>query len=194
MKSKKIFLSLLLIASTIAFSACNKSTAETKATELVTEATTVSTTESVTEATTALATEYVTEPVTASKAENVAEATTNSTAKPATEATTASNSGNTTKTETASPEEATAVATEMPSSVARMQQVDKTLSELCQYDEFKKADDDKKAELAMNLLNELVYEELIEKDSISYNQEQRLISFKYIDGATGDLAIYEFDN
>lgn len=184
MKSKRIFLSLLLIASTLAFSACNKGTEESKA----------STTEPATEIATSSTKEPVTEPVTASKAENVAEATTSPTAKPATEATTASDSENTTKAETASPEEATAVATEMPSSVARMQQVDKTLSELCQYDGFKNADDDQKAELVMSLLNELVYEELIQKDSISYSKEQRLISFKYIDGADGDLALYEFAN
>ena len=45
MQSKKIFLSLLLIASTIAFSACNKSTAkaEASATEPIAETSTAST-------------------------------------------------------------------------------------------------------------------------------------------------------
>ena len=188
MKSKRIFLSLLLIASTLAFSACNKGTekSEASSTEPVTEIATSSTKEPVTK----IATSSTKEPVTVTETETA----TASTTKPATEATTASGLGNTTKAETASPEEATAVATEMPSSVARMQQVDKTLSELCQYDGFKNADDDQKAELVMSLLNELVYEELIQKDSISYNEEQRLISFKYIDGADGDLALYEFAN
>lgn len=153
MQSKKIFLSLLLIASTIALSACNKSTAETETTEPITEIATAS------------ATAPVTEIATASSPESVTESATDL------------------------PEEATAVATEIPSMVARMQQADTTLSELRQYSEFKNATDDKKAELAITLLNELVYEEIIQKDSIIYNENQRLISFKYIDGTNGEFSL-----
>ena len=177
MQSKKIFLSLLLIASTIAFSACNKSTAETETTEPITEIATAYITEAVTETTTASGSEPITEIATASAT------------APVTEIATASSPESVTESATDLPEEATAVATEIPSMVARMQQADTTLSELRQYSEFKNATDDKKAELAMTLLNELVYEEIIQKDSIIYNENQRLISFKYIDGTNGEFSL-----
>lgn len=131
MKSKRIFLSLLLIASTITFTACSQSTPEAEA----------STTESI-ESITTLPDEFAT----------------------------ANNK------------------------FARMEQVDDALSELCQDKEFKKADDDKQAELALKLLKELESKGLIKKDSISYDKNGLNISFDYIDGVGGGFMLREFDS
>ncbi|MEE1077273.1 MAG: hypothetical protein UHY68_08460 [Acutalibacteraceae bacterium] len=131
MKSKRIFLSLLLIASTITFTACSQSTPEAEA----------STTESI---------------------ESIA---------------------------TLPDEFATA-----NNKFARMEQVDDALSELCQDKEFKKADDDKQAELALKLLKELESKGLIKKDSISYDKNGLNISFDYIDGVGGGFMLREFDS
>lgn len=131
MKSKRIFLSLLLIASTITFTVCSQSTPEAEA----------STTESI-ESITTLPDEFAT----------------------------ANNK------------------------FARMEQVDDALSELCQDKEFKKADDDKQAELALKLLKELESKGLIKKDSISYDKNGLNISFDYIDGVGGGFMLREFDS
>lgn len=131
MKSKRIFLSLLLIASTITFTVCSQSTPEAEA----------STTESI---------------------ESIA---------------------------TLPDEFATA-----NNKFARMEQVDDALSELCQDKEFKKADDDKQAELALKLLKELESKGLIKKDSISYDKNGLNISFDYIDGVGGGFMLREFDS
>lgn len=131
MKRKRIFLSLLLIASTLTFTACSQSTPEAEA----------STTESI---------------------ESIA---------------------------TLPDEFATA-----NNKFARMEQVDDALSELCQDKEFKKADDDKQAELALKLLKELESKGLIKKDSISYDKNGLNISFDYIDGAGGGFMLREFDS
>lgn len=131
MKRKRIFLSLLLIASTLTFAACSQSTPEAEA----------STTESI---------------------ESIA---------------------------TLPDEFATA-----NNKFARMEQVDDALSELCQDKEFKKADDDKQAELALKLLKELESKGLIKKDSISYDKNGLNISFDYIDGAGGGFILREFDS
>lgn len=131
MKSKRIFLSLLIIASTITFTVCSQSTPEAEA----------STTESI-ESITTLPDEFAT----------------------------ANNK------------------------FARMEQVDNALSELCQDKEFKKADDDKQAELALKLLKELESKGLIKKDSISYDKNGLNISFDYIDGVGGGFMLREFDS
>ncbi len=131
MKSKRIFLSLLIIASTITFTVCSQSTPEAEA----------STTESI-ESITTLPDEFAT----------------------------ANNK------------------------FARMEQVDDALSELCQDKEFKKADDDKQAELALKLLKELESKGLIKKDSISYDKNGLNISFDYIDGVGGGFMLREFDS
>lgn len=129
MKNKKIFLALLLVATTLAFASCNQSTSETE----------TSTSESI-ESITTFPDEFAT-------ADN---------------------------------------------KFARMEQVDNALSELCQNKEFKKADDDKQAELALKLLKELESKGLIKKDSINYDKNGLNISFDYIDGAGGGFMLQEF--
>lgn len=75
---------------------------------------------------------------------------------------------------------------------ARMEQVDNALSKLCDDKEFKKANYDKQAELALNVLTDLESRGLIKKDSIIYYDKQKQIAFDYIDGAGGAFMLYEF--
>ena len=76
----------------------------------------------------------------------------------------------------------------------RMEQVDNALSKLCQNKEFKKADNDKQAELVLNLLKEFESKGLIKKDSINYDKNGLNISFDYIDGAGGGFILREFNS